>query len=310
IIYRGKELNKGIPVTLKVLKGEYPSTESLIKFKREYEITRDIRLDGVIRVYDLKKYQNTLVMIMEDFRGKSLAGQFSENTFNLMDFLQLSIQITDILGEIHRCSIIHKDINPSNILWNPDTGQAKLISFGISTKLTRENPEACNPNVLEGTLAYMSPEQTGRMNRTMDYRTDFYSLGATFFWLLTKQRPFETGDVVELIHCHIAKTPVSPSVLNGQIPDALSQIILKLMAKNAEDRYQNIFGLKQDLQCCLDQLNSSGKIDPFEIGQKDISNRFQIPQKLYGREKEIEVLKNSKTIPCIYTRCLICIYMV
>ncbi|MBD0302803.1 MAG: AAA family ATPase, partial [Tolypothrix sp. T3-bin4] len=185
------------------------------------------------------------------------------------------------------------DINPSNIVFNPDTEIIKIIDFGIATVLTRENPTLKNPNVLEGTLAYMSPEQTGRMNRTLDYRTDFYSLGVSFYELLTGQLPFNTTDALELVHCHIAKQPVPPHLLRAEgrgIPKAVSDIVMKLMAKTAEERYQSAWGIKADLEKCLTQLQTTGKIELFPLGTQDISEKYQIPQKLYGREQEIVML--------------------
>ncbi|MBF0552525.1 MAG: serine/threonine-protein kinase PknK, partial [Deltaproteobacteria bacterium] len=209
------------------------------------------------------------------------------------EFVWLAIRVTEILGLIHQRNIMHKDINPSNIIWNPSTDQIKIIDFGIATSLPRENPEIRNPNVLEGTLAYLSPEQTGRMNRAMDYRTDLYSLGVTFYEMLTGCLPFQTDDAMAMIHAHLAKTPKPPAELDSRIPQVVSDIILKLMAKTAEDRYQNAFGLKADLQLCLDQIQATGTIQPFVTGLQDISDRFQIPEKLYGRDDEIAVLLAS-----------------
>ncbi len=200
------------------------------------------------------------------------------------------MRIADLLGAIHAGNIIHKDINPSNIVYNPTTGQVKIIDFGISTVLSRENPTLSNPNVLEGTLAYMSPEQTGRMNREIDYRTDFYSLGATFYELLTGRLPFDTGDAMELVHCHIAKVPVPPHEVNPQIPKAISEIVMKLLAKTAEERYQSAWGIKADLEECLTQLQDKGIISEFPLCRQDVSDKFQISQKLYGREAEVETL--------------------
>ncbi len=198
--------------------------------------------------------------------------------------------MAEILGAIHAGNIIHKDINPSNIVYNPETGQVKIIDFGISTVLSRENPTLSNPNVLEGTLAYMSPEQTGRMNRAIDYRTDFYSLGATFYELLTGRLPFVTGDAMELVHCHMAKVPVPPHEVNPQIPKVVSDIVMKLLAKTAEERYQSAWGIKADLEECLTQLQTTGIIAEFTLARQDVSDKFQISQKLYGREAEVETL--------------------
>ncbi len=182
---------------------------------------------------------------------------------------------------------MHKDINPSNIVLNPATGQVKLIDFGISTVLSRETPAFRNANVLEGTLAYISPEQTGRMNRDLDYRTDFYSFGVTLYELLTGLLPFPSTDALELVHSHIARLPPPPHVIRSDLPLAVSAIVLKLLAKNAEDRYQSAYGIVADLAECLRQWRASGSIAPFLLGRHDSSDKFQIPQKLYGREQEV-----------------------
>ena len=243
-----------------------------------------------MRVYDLQKYQNTLVMFVEDFGGESLKIWMQQRKFTLEEFLQIAIATTEVLGQIHRANIIHKDINPSNIVYNPETGQLKIIDFGISTQLSRETPILKNPGILEGTLAYISPEQTGRMNRTLDYRTDFYSLGVTFYELLTGKLPFETEDALELVHCHIARQPLSPHEIKPEIPLILSQIVSKLMAKNAENRYQTALGFKHDLEMCLLQLQQTDSIEEFDLGRRDITDRFLIPEKLYGRETEVSNL--------------------
>ncbi|MCC3454140.1 AAA family ATPase [Microcoleus sp. PH2017_08_TRC_O_A] len=295
-VYRGIRQDDNQPVILKFLKEDYPTPSELTRYKQEYEITRNLNLDGVIKVYELKPYKRTLVIILEDFGASSLKHLMNEckaastPAFPLQEFLRIAIKTAEILGSIHAQNIVHKDINPANIIFNPETGQLKIIDFGISTVLTRENPTLKNPNVLEGTLAYISPEQTGRMNRSLDYRTDFYSLGVTFYELLTGQLPFETTDALELVHCHIAKVPISPNIINPEIPQAISDIVVKLMAKTAEYRYQSAFGIRVDLAECLHQLETKGNISDFYLGTQDISDQFQIPQKLYGREAEVEAL--------------------
>ncbi|WP_318670628.1 AAA family ATPase [Nostoc flagelliforme] len=188
-------------------------------------------------------------------------------------------------------------MNPSNIVYNPETEQLKVIDFGISTCLSRENQTVGNIERLEGTLAYISPEQTGRMNRGIDYRSDFYSLGATFYELLTNQLPFITTDSIELVHCHIAQQPVPPHELvetlnltSQPIPKAVSDIVMKLLAKTPEERYQSAWGIKADLETCRDRLESLGQIDEFCLATQDVCDRFVIPEKLYGREKEVTQL--------------------
>ncbi|HEY9904079.1 MAG TPA: ATP-binding sensor histidine kinase [Candidatus Sericytochromatia bacterium] len=295
VVYRAIREQDNQSVILKVLKEDYPTPQELTRYKQEYEITRNLNLDGIVKAYNLEPYQRSLVIILEDFGASSLK-QWIDNRVEatyalpLPQFLKIAIQISDVLGKIHAANVIHKDINPSNIVYNPGTGQVKIIDFGISTQLTRENPTLKNPNVLEGTLAYMSPEQTGRMNRSLDYRTDFYSLGVTFYELLTGKLPFETTDALELVHCHIAKVPMSPHQVNSEIPKALSDIVMKLMAKTAEERYQSAFGIKADVESCLTQLESDGEISEFPLACFDISDKFQIPQKLYGREAEVATL--------------------
>ena len=287
LVYRAQKGTDKKPVILKMLKHAYPPPEKIAWFRREYDLTRNLSLPGVIDAYSLETDQNRPVMVLEDFGGESLNRLKIAGELPLIDFLNLAIEVTDVLGQVHRKNIIHKDINQSNIVFNPTTDQVKIIDFGISTVLSRETTTVRNPNVLEGTLAYMSPEQTGRMNRALDYRTDFYSLGATFYELLTGQTPFPTTNVMELVHCHIARQSFPPHELNPDIPRAISDIVMRLLAKNAEDRYQSAYGLKADLEECQRQLQATGRIEPFSLGQNDVSDRFQIPQKLYGREREI-----------------------
>ena len=295
IVYRGILKQEHQAVILKVLKEDYPTPSELTRYKQEYEITRNLNVDGVVKAYGLEPYQRTLVIILEDFGGESLKQWVNhpigaKARVSVLEFLNIAIKTAKILGNIHAADLIHKDINPTNIVFNSETGILKIIDFGISTVLSRENYTLKNPNVLEGTLAYMSPEQTGRMNRTLDYRTDFYSLGVTFYELLTQRLPFESTDTLELVHCHIAKQPVPPHQLLPEIPKIVSDIVIKLMAKTAEERYQSAWGVKADLEECLSQLQNNGTVSYFPLASFDISDKFQIPQKLYGREAEVEAL--------------------
>ncbi|MEH2107730.1 MAG: AAA family ATPase [Nostoc sp.] len=294
LVYRGIR-DDGVGIIVKMLKLDYPSSQELTRYRQEYKITRFLNLEGVVKAYSQQNHQRTLVIILEDFGGESLEQWMHKRPdmfcpMPLSQFLSLAIAICDILGKIHTANVIHKDINPGNIVFNLDSGVVKIIDFGIATQFNRTNPTFKSPHVLEGTLAYLSPEQTGRMNRLLDYRTDFYSLGVTFYELLTGHLPFPTTDILELVHCHIAKQPVPPHEINTTIPKPVSDIILKLMAKNAENRYQSAWGIKADLEICAEQLAEIGQISSIQLALQDVSEQFQIPQKLYGRDKEVAIL--------------------
>lgn len=293
IVYRAVSNSSAQPVILKILKEDYPTPLELTRYKQEYEITRSLKTDGAIKAYDLLPYENTLAIVLEDFGGVSLEILMGTRKFSLSEFISIAIQITETLSDIHGANVIHKDINPSNIAYNPETQQLRIIDFGISTTFTRENPTIKNPGVLEGTLAYMSPEQTGRMNRALDYSTDFYSLGVTFYQFLTQRLPFETHDALELVHSHIAKQPVPPHEINSEIPRAVSDIVMKLLSKTAEERYQSASGIKADLEECLKQLRQVEQISEFPLARYDVSGRLKVPQKLYGREAQVKTLYST-----------------
>ena len=339
LVYRGIRDDEK-PVVIKLLKNSHPGFNELLQFRNQYTIAKNLNFPGIIQTYSLENYQNGYALIMEDMGGISLKEYFYNAEIScinsLEEFIKIAIYLCDTLDILYSHRIIHKDIKPANILINQDTKKVKVIDFSIASLLPRETQTLINPNVLEGTLSYISPEQTGRMNRGIDYRTDFYSLGVTFYELLTGELPFKSDDAMELVHCHIAKTPPSinkphPNPLDvkvkhiheinnphsnpldvkvkhiheidkphpnpllskerGQeIPQVLSDIVRKLMAKNAEDRYQSALGLKHDLEICLKQLQETGNIESFNIAQRDICDRFTIPEKFYGRESEVEEL--------------------
>ncbi|AFY56347.1 putative ATPase [Rivularia sp. PCC 7116] len=301
IVYRAIQDTDQKPVVIKLLKNPYPDFNELLQFRNQYAIAKSLDISGIVRPYNLQPYQNSYALIMEDFGGISLYEYMKiENATSEEDILAIALQITVILHNLHQNRVIHKDIKPDNILINPETCEVRLIDFSIASLLPKETQSIKNPNSLEGTLAYLSPEQTGRMNRGIDYRSDFYSFGVTLYQLLTGELPFKSDDAMELLHCHIAKTPpaikkVHPNPLltkqrEQEIPEVLSDIVMKLMAKNAEDRYQTALGLKYDLEVCLKQLQETGNIKSFKIAQRDICDRFIIPEKLYGREAEVREL--------------------
>lgn len=290
LVYRSIRQSDGLPVVLKVLKEADPTPERVAWFRREYDLLRYLDLPGIAKVYGLERDQRLLMMVLEDFGGESLTRLRLAGHLDLEHFLELALSITEILAGIHAAQVIHKDLNPANILLNPKTGAVKIIDFGISTQLSQEILPFQAPNVLEGTLPYLSPEQTGRMNRAVDYRSDFYALGVTFYELLGGRLPFASQDPLELIHSHIALSPPPLSQLRPDIPQLVADLVNKLMAKNAEDRYLSAEGLAADLRHCLEQWRTQGEIEPFPLGQAGRQAQLVFPQKLYGREAEYQQL--------------------
>ncbi|MEW9701395.1 AAA family ATPase [Paenibacillus sp. SI8] len=289
VLYRASHRETMEKVILKILRSDFPTPPEISRMKREYEIGKSLDIPGVVRPLALLKHRNSLMLVLEDFDGETLSGYFPVFRQSLPTFLTSAIQLVKIVGAIHQRYVIHKDIKPSNIIINPEKQIMKLGDFSISS-LSRERQEMLDPSMLEGTLSYMSPEQTGRMNRLIDYRSDYYSLGVTFYEMLTGRLPFQTEDPVELIHCHFAVSPTPPASLRLCIPGPLSDIVMKLLAKNAEERYQSAYGIIQDLERCLAMYEDQGEIGPFEVGQADRTDMFQIPQGLYGREEEKDKL--------------------
>jgi predicted ATPase len=321
VVYRAKQGGKDFAdtprsVIIKLLPVKYPSYQELINFRHQYTIAKDLDIPGVLRLYHLEEHDRGYALVMEDYGGIAL-DQYPE-PLSLPDVLEIAIQLTSTLQLLGKQNIIHKNINPSNLLINPNTKQIKLIDFSIASLLPRETQIIVNPDLLEGNLSYISPEQTGRMNRGIDYRSDFYSLGITLYELLTGRLPFVTtnpiasgvtcGEVwseatsnpcvagreaIELVHCHLSQIAVPANLVNPEIPAVVAQIVAKLMAKNAEDRYQSALGIQHDLANCLHQWLSINTINEFELAQQDFSDRFILPEKLYGRTAELRTLLDA-----------------
>jgi predicted ATPase/signal transduction histidine kinase len=311
LVYRGRREPDQQPVVLKLLRQQPPSLDDDLRLRNHYSLTCGLDLPGINPPLTLESHGQRLVLVSRDDGSLSLADflrQTPPHRLAWRDFLPIAIQLSQILVGLHQHRIIHKDIKPANILIQPETRRVTLIDFGLASQLPQETQTLQTPGLLEGTLAYLSPEQTGRMNRGIDYRSDFYALGVTFYELLTGQLPFQSNDPLELVYFHLAQEPVPPHQLAAanqpnpqasqpsptaepawEIPVVLSQIVLKLMAKNAENRYQSALGLKADLERCLEQANT-GPIADFALGQIDQLSQFNIPQKLYGRETQITTL--------------------
>lgn len=267
LVYRGRRLPDQFPVVLKQLKPEKCTPAHLACYRKEYAILRHLRLPGVIQAYGLETSEASPVLILEDCGGQSLEhwilkwqATSTGLTLPLIDFLQLAIAITKSLGQLHSAQIIHKDIKPSNIIWNPVTAALRLIDFGIAKQILGKSADKVYANRLEGTLAYLAPEQTGRINQAVDHRSDLYALGVTFYELLTGQIPFVGNDAQTIIQGHLTQPPIPPHVIQSQIPPALSRIVLKLMAKDPSDRYASAGDLQLDLIDFRQKLQHQGSI--------------------------------------------------
>ena len=288
VIYRAIRESDHLAVVLKTATGECPTAEQLGRYRHEFEIINLIKSDRIIKVISIEQEEMACSLVLEDCGGVSLAQLIKDNyAFTIPEILTIASNTITGISQIHAANVIHKDINPSNIIYNPESGDLKIIDFGISSILPKEQPTICNPAQLQGTLAYIAPEQTGRMNRAVDYRADFYSLGITLYELTVGQVPFQSEQALEIIHGHIAGVITPPHVTNPEIPKALSDIILKLTAKTAEERYQGSWGIKADLTRCIEQYTLHQQIEPFKLATFDLPDRFEIPQKLYGRSREV-----------------------
>src|SRR5262249_143961 len=208
-------------------------------------------------------------------------------------FLRLAVGLSTALGRLHERGLVHRDIKPSNILVNSASGQVWLTGFGIASRLLRERQPAEPPEFLAGTLPYRAPEQTGRMNCSIDWGRDLYSLGVTLYEMLTGTLPFIASDPMEWVHCHIARKPAPPGERVKNVPPAVSAIIMKLLAKTAEERYQTAAGVDSDLRRCLAEWETHGRIDKFPLAEHDTPDRLMIPEKLYGRARNVETLLAS-----------------
>ena len=293
LVYRAVHTERQHPVVIKVLRRGYPSFTELVRFRNQYTITQNLSMAGIVRPLSLASYGYGYALVTEDVGSVSLAQYAQQQALVLTDVLAIALQLADILHALCQHRVIHKDIQPAHILIHPESQQVHLIDFSIASLLPKETQVLQSLNTLEGTLAYLAPEQTGRMNRGIDYRADYYALGVTLYQLLTGDLPFKVDDALELVHCHMAKVPQPVHQVNPTVPERVSAIVAKLMAKNAEDRYQSALGFKHDLEVCWAQWQSQAAITNFELGQRDVCDRFLIPEKLYGRETEVQTLLNA-----------------
>lgn len=297
LVYRATRIADDMPVMLKVLRDEYPAPHLLECYRQEYQLIHRLNLPGVVKVHALEPYQHSLILVLEDFGGQALQHWIRSKHFQLDEALQLAIHITDCLAQLHNSGIIHRDLNPANIVYNPGNQEVKIIDFGVATAVNQNHDSGANQII--GTLAYISPEQTGRMHRVIDVRSDFYALGVTLYELLTGRLPFEEDDELSLIHAHLAKQPTPPQELDLHIPKVVSSIVLKLLAKAPETRYQSAEGLRADLYRCLRQLHKGVEPEPFSLGQQDVLDQLPLPTQLHGRATVQQQLQHTFEMACL-----------
>jgi predicted ATPase/signal transduction histidine kinase/CheY-like chemotaxis protein len=262
---------------------------TLRRLEHEYAVRAELDPAWAVRPLALSQSDERTMLLLEDCGGEPLTCRLGR-PLELKHFLQLAIDISTALGHVHAKGLIHKDVKPANVLVHAESGRVWLTGFGIASELPRERQAPEPPQVIAGTLAYMAPEQTGRMNRSIDSRSDLYSLGVTLYEMLTGELPFMAADPMEWVHCHVARQPTPPAQRAPGIPGPLSAIVMKLMAKNPEERYQSAESVEADLRRCLAALQAHRRIDPFPLGTHDASDRLLIPEKLYGRDRETKVL--------------------
>ncbi|MGI0492694.1 PAS domain S-box protein [Alkalinema pantanalense CENA528] len=311
LVYRAIRRDDHQPVIIKFLRTSYPTVLELIRFQNQFHCAQSIQSSLIVQPYALEPWQNGFALIMEDFGGISLrdyldraqstnsalasspAFPHASIALPLAEFFSIACQLVEILELLGQHHLIHKDIKPSNLLINPDTQLVKLTDFSLASLLPKESPTLLPLQRLEGTLAYLSPEQTGRMNRGIDYRSDFYAMGITWFELLTGRLPFHGEDALEWVHCHIAQQPPLAHEYNPIVPPMLAEIINKLMAKDPNDRYQSVLGLRHDLEFCQQAWQTQGEVPNFPLARQDRSDRFHLSDKLYGRDTEVAELLSA-----------------
>lgn len=294
IVYRARRIADGAVVAVVTLDAVYPDRKQVVGIRRDGAIAQHLaEVEGVRKVYAVLPHGNgNLALVGELFESslKSHLASKGGNGLPLAEVLDIAQRLVRTLGGIHAHDIVHKSLNSGCVLFDPVSGATALAGFGIASELDQERQAMQMSRRIEGPLPYISPEQTGRMNRDLDYRSDYYSLGVLLYELLTGKRPFQTDNLLEWVHSHISRLPTPPHEISPAVPEAVSAIILKLLAKNPDERYQSTDGLMHDLVRCTDMLTTGQEIKPFELGEKDVAQKFLVPQRLYGRDHEIEEL--------------------
>ena len=296
-LYRGRQTSSGISVLIKAPRHDPPWATELAALRRECEIVKSMSAETVSQPRVIE-FPHGCVVILEDTGGMPLTSLIATGGSELGLALSIGIELVTIANELHHRGVMHNGIRPGVIMWDPERRCARLIDFSDTTTHAADRPAWAVHSMNVARLTYVSPEQTGRMNRVADYRSDFYSIGVVLYELLTGAPPFRSTDALELIHSHVARTPPRPAGINADVPEPVSNIVMRLLAKTPEERYQSALALREDLQFCMQQWASFGRIASFPLGRRDIGDHFVISQKLYGREHEVKTLLDAFDRAC------------
>jgi serine/threonine protein kinase len=313
VIYQGNSIisietlpDYAQPVVIKKPAKHHASRRHILSLEKEYEMTRALNaVDGVRQVFEQQPIENQPALILEYIDGETLRDTIARKTLSLSEKLEIVLDLARILANIHQQNVIHLDLNSKNILIANEPQAVRLIDLGSAARIDRSGRQKVRPDQLLGTLPYISPEQTGRINRAVDERSDLYSLGVVLYELMTRQLPFDSEDPLKLVHDHITRVPISPSEVSSEIPEVLSAIILKLLSKNAEDRYQSAAGVRADLEKCLQHLSPEDTLEEFPLGDADFAGRLRFPQKLYARDRELKALESAFERVCRNTASIV-----
>src|SRR6202166_3789061 len=293
VLCRGRSRTDTNPHPASVLvllsRSDHPRPESARMLEYQHSLRAELDPSWAVPPVELTQYEGRAALVLDDPGGEPL-DRLVGTPMEMGQFLRVAIGVCAAVRQLHRRGLIHKDLKPANIMIEPSTGKVRLMGFGIASRLPRERQSAVPPEFIAGTLASMAPEQTGRMNCSIDSRSDLYALGVTLYEMLTGTLPFTAADPMEWVHCHVARQPAPPHERVADVPEPLSAIVMKLLAKTAERRYQTAAGVEADLRRCLAEWEAHGRIEPFSLGGCDVSDRLLIPEKLYGREREIDTL--------------------
>ena len=289
-VHRARRVADDSPVVVKASTPEVAPEQALARLQHELDVLRSIESDAVVGAYEIARQGDTVALVMEDFGGQSLSRFMAEHRLRLPEALDIAIQAAGALQTVHDAGVFHRDVNPNNIVYNRADRVLKLIDFDLSSHTRAGLQRFAAPHAIEGTLLYMAPEQTGRINRTADHRSDLYSLGMTLYELFTGRLPHSSSDPLSIVHFHVAVQPTPPEDVEPEVPPVISDIVMRLLAKAPESRYQTAAGLKADLEASARQLSQTGRVERFPLGEVDRSDRFEVCAVLYGREEPSRAL--------------------